>query len=302
MLRLGPSPGAGSGAPMGPLPEHWAASRLKSPLHWFLLAALLAPGERLAPAAEWLANVALRAPPPTLSSGERVLLGVLPLPAATPVMLATSGAEDALAAVYGAQAAIVNGATRLLEVPPQSVRLGERDVVVQYWDATHFRDVKSALSRAMRHGQWLLLLNAHTAPAAQLLELLEMLSSKEYLLRGEEVSFRLLLALPYAALPSLPGVVRQQGVTVVVEAPSSLAAHTRGVMQLLAHPIASYINFFAKVRWLSLPPASCVYPAASSNCHRCMAGLACCRWVACCSAEERHVALHASHLIHMSSC
>lgn len=242
-LHLGP----GSLPPVGPLPEHWAATRLRSPLHWFLLAALLAPGERLAPAAEWLSNLALRAPPPTLSPGERVLLGVLPLPAATPVLLATCGTEDVLAAVYGAQAAIVNGATRILEVPARSVRLGERDVVVQYWDSAHFRDIKSAMARAMRHGQWLLLLNVHTAPPSQLLELMELLSGKEYMLRGEEVGFRLLLSLPFAALPSLPGVVRHQGITVVVEPPGSLAAHVRGVMQLLAHPISSYISYFAKV-------------------------------------------------------
>jgi hypothetical protein len=60
---------------------------------------------------------------------------------------------------------------------------------------------------------------------------------------------------------------------VVLEPPTSLAAYVRGMLQLVAHPTAAYVGFFAKVRaqpsqnipsnmlqWISPPaqaPAHC---------------------------------------------
>jgi hypothetical protein len=73
--------------PEGPLPEQWARARLRSPLHWFLLATLSGPESRLASTAEWLAEQVLGSPQPCPSSGERLLTGVLTGPAATPLLV-----------------------------------------------------------------------------------------------------------------------------------------------------------------------------------------------------------------------
>jgi len=61
------------------------------------------------------------------------------------------------------------------------------------------------------------------------------------------------MALPAAFLRlrvcrCVPPVVRQHSLAIVLEPPPSLAAWVRASLQLLAHPMASYIGFFSKVR------------------------------------------------------
>lgn len=86
-----------------------------------------------------------------------------------------------------------------------------------------------------------------------MLELQRLMSSLDAQLRGDEQDgggapgFRLLLSLPHAALPALPASVRQRSLVVLLQPPRLPATWAHGAMQLLAHPLMSYLGFYDKV-------------------------------------------------------
>ncbi|KAJ9507766.1 hypothetical protein QJQ45_019329, partial [Haematococcus lacustris] len=328
------SPRQGLRQPEGALPERWAAARLRSPLHWFLLAALAGPTSRLGPAAEWFAEVVLGTPRACPTPGERLVVGLLTQPATTPLLLACNGCDDVLVAVQQAQTLVGpggastvapstssnDGAPQALSLPsspslppapsalphpateehpgthtsqadgvPQlpgeaghqaacaqssaheapsldtlavpreplldssgvwaglsvapDSRLASAPLLVRYWDASRFEDIAALLLRALRSNAWLLLLNVASAPAHQVMHLLDLLATKEYLVRGADVGFRLLLALPEAALARLPPPTCNRGLRLVLEPPASLHASMRGMVQTLAHSSSAYVGF-----------------------------------------------------------
>ncbi|KAJ9507769.1 hypothetical protein QJQ45_019325, partial [Haematococcus lacustris] len=328
------SPRQGLRQPEGALPEHWAAARLRSPLHWFLLAALAGPTSRLGPAAEWFAEVVLGTPRACPTPGERLVVGLLTQPATTPLLLACNGCDDVLVAVQQAQTLVgpggastvapstssKDGAPQALSLPsspslppapsalsrpvtgehpgahtsqadgvPQQPgeaghqaacaqssaheapsldtlavpreplldssgvwaglsvapdsRLASPPLLVHYWDASRFEDIAALLLRALRSNAWLLLLNVASAPAHQVMHLLDLLATKEYLVRGADVGFRLLLALPEAALARLPPPTCNRGLRLVLEPCASLHASMRGMVQTLAHSSSAYVGF-----------------------------------------------------------
>lgn len=128
------------------------------------------------------------------------------------------------------------------------------------------------LHKAIKDRRWLVVLNAHAAPAL-ILDMLHALSLSSYLIRGEGAgSFRLFLATPHVALfqppshlpatfqpPShgIPLTLRAQGMRVAMTpywgslgatAGTGSAARValRATCQTLAHPHASYLGFYNK--------------------------------------------------------
>ncbi|KAJ9507765.1 hypothetical protein QJQ45_019317, partial [Haematococcus lacustris] len=129
-----------------------------------------------------------------------------------------------------------------LSVAPDS-RLASAPLLVHYWDASRFEDIAALLLRALRNNGWLLLLNVASASAHRVMHLLDLLATKEYLVRGADVGFRLLLALPEAALARLPPPTCNRGLRLVLEPPASLHASMRGMVQTLAHSSSAYVGF-----------------------------------------------------------
>ncbi len=239
---------AAAAASPGPLPEHWARARLRSPLHWFVLAVALHRQDRLAPACRWLTAQALGGgvAPSEPTPGERLLHAALAAPAACATVVASCAGEDAQLAVQQAAACWGADSTGLLRLPEDCLP-GEREVVTLSWGAFTWPQLRQALEQCLQAGRWLLLLNCHAAPEHDLLALLHWMASHEHLLRGPEVAFRLFLALPHASLQHTQTLaLLQQGLLVVLQPPASLLSAVRSTATSLAHSSASYVGFYGK--------------------------------------------------------
>ena len=120
-------------------------------------------------------------------------------------------------------------------------------MVVRHFHPAYIREIKALLMRAMRAGHWLVLLCAHVS-AAHLSLLLDMLAGLEYLVSGHDVTFRLFLAVPHHAVENMRHTSLHQCVQVVLDGSpvTPVSSSVRGCMQLLAHPLTSYIAFYEK--------------------------------------------------------
>ncbi len=119
-------------------------------------------------------------------------------------------------------------------------------------DPASVRDIRTTMNRCIRSGGWLLVLNAHSSPAA-IAALLEQLNAKEYTLRGPEVTFRLILAMPAEAVQRLHANVLRQCVNVTLAPPGSMRAAIAAMMQVLAHPVSKrYVSLFSRASDIEL--------------------------------------------------
>ncbi|KAG1670004.1 hypothetical protein FOA52_011159 [Chlamydomonas sp. UWO 241] len=249
----------------------WRRERLTRPLHWLLLVAAAAP-PRLAAASHALLCAPLLGTPEEPTPGERLAAACLASPPSAPLLLAGLGCGDALDAVRQAQACFMAqclpaSVAGLAEGGEDGDGQPEVQVVVRQlelapdgpegcWSGTRLSRLKDDLAAAVSGCHWLLLLNAHVAPGL-LLELQHLLSSMDYLVRGDgDSGFRLILSAPHAAVPCLPVPLRAQALQLVLEPPRCAATFTRASMQLLAHPLLSYLGFYDKATQSDIQVAS----------------------------------------------